>query len=74
MNSNDDEVLKRINHANSINCIKWNNNGNWLLSCARDQSIRMYDLRMVKEIQAFTGIDSEVEGNHQFSFRNKLIT
>jgi len=29
---------------------------------ARDQSIRMYDLRMVKEIQAFTGIDSEVEG------------
>jgi polyadenylation factor subunit 2 len=42
--------------------VKWNQNGNWLLSASRDQLVKLFDLRMMKEIQTFRGHNKEVTG------------
>ncbi len=35
--------------------VKWNrHNGNWLLTCSRDQLLKLYDVRMLKEVRRRT--------------------
>ncbi len=31
----------------------WNKNGNWLVSCSRDQTIKLYDIRTMKDMSTF---------------------
>ena len=31
-------------------CVKWNENGNWLLTASRDHIIKIYDIRAMKEM------------------------
>ncbi|CAN0450554.1 unnamed protein product, partial [Discosporangium mesarthrocarpum] len=33
--------------------VTWNKNGNWLLSCSRDQTIKLYDIRTMKDMVTF---------------------
>ncbi len=41
--------------------VKWNKcNGNWLLSCSRDQLIKLYDIRTMQEMATFKGHGKEV--------------
>jgi polyadenylation factor subunit 2 len=40
--------------------VKWNINGNWLISASRDQLLKLFDIRMMKEIQMFRGHKKEV--------------
>jgi polyadenylation factor subunit 2 len=47
-------------HKNSITDLKWNKNGNWLASTGRDQVIKLFDLRMMKEFMTFKGHTKEV--------------
>ena len=42
--------------------IEWNKNGNWLLTASRDQLVRVYDIRTMKELQTFKGHKKEVTG------------
>ena len=47
-------------HKNSINRLRFNQNGNWILSGSKDHTVKVSDIRMMKEIQIFKGHDSEV--------------
>lgn len=40
--------------------VQWNRNGNWLLTASRDHLIKLYDIRMMKEMQTFRGHKKEV--------------
>lgn len=33
--------------------VTWNKNGNWLVSCSRDQTIKLYDIRTMKDMCTF---------------------
>ncbi len=52
--------LFRYDHKNSVMAVQWNQNGNWLLTGARDHLIKLYDIRMMKEVQTFRGHKKEV--------------
>lgn len=47
-------------HKNSVMAVEWNKNGNWLLTGSRDHLIKLYDIRIMKEIQTFRGHKKEV--------------
>ncbi|KAF7634761.1 hypothetical protein Mgra_00005795 [Meloidogyne graminicola] len=42
-------------HKNSVMAVQWNKNGNWLLTGSRDHVIKLYDVRMMREVQTFRG-------------------
>nr|CAD2161696.1 unnamed protein product [Meloidogyne enterolobii] len=47
-------------HKNSVMAVQWNKNGNWLLTGSRDHVIKLYDVRMMREVQTFRGHKKEV--------------
>lgn len=52
--------------------LKWNKNGNWLLTASRDHLLKVFDIRNMKEeIQTFKGHKKEATGrwNHQMIFK-----
>lgn len=45
----------------ALTCLfRWNLNGNWLLTCSRDQLTKLFDIRTMKELQVFRGHRREV--------------
>ena len=40
-------ILSKFSHAHkaTVMCVKWNHNGNWLTSAARDHLIKIFDIR-----------------------------
>ena len=40
-------ILSKFSHAHkaTVICVKWNHNGNWLTSTARDHLIKIFDIR-----------------------------
>eukprot|EP00118_Oscarella_pearsei_P007491 m.37002 g.37002 ORF g.37002 m.37002 type:complete len:641 (+) comp32310_c0_seq2:80-2002(+) len=42
-------------HKSTVMTCKWNMNGNWLLTGARDHLLKLFDIRMMKEMQTFRG-------------------
>mmetsp|Transcript_76707 Transcript_76707/g.89128 ORF Transcript_76707/g.89128 Transcript_76707/m.89128 type:complete len:428 (+) Transcript_76707:33-1316(+) len=48
------------NHNKAVTNVRFNRNGNWLLSSSRDHRIKLYDIRMLKELQSFRGESTEV--------------
>jgi polyadenylation factor subunit 2 len=38
-------------HKNTVMNVAWNKNGNWLLSASRDQLVKLYDIRTMKEVR-----------------------
>jgi WD40 repeat protein len=47
-------------HKNTVTKVAWNNNGNWLLTASRDQLIKLYDIRTMREIVSLKGHNKEV--------------
>ena len=47
-------------HKNTVTKVAWNPNGNWLVTASRDQLIKLYDIRAMKEMQSMKGHDKEV--------------
>lgn len=56
-------VFCRHGHKNTVLDIKWNFNGKWLLTSGKDQSIKMYDIRKLEELQSFKGHKKDVTSN-----------
>lgn len=53
-------MINSHGHKNTILGLEWNKNGNWLLTGSRDQLVRVYDIRTMKELQTFKGHPKEV--------------
>ena len=50
-------------HKHTVMQLKWNRNGNWLLTASRDHLIKLFDIRNMKEeVQAFKGHKKEATG------------
>ncbi|GLH01550.1 Protein will die slowly [Gryllus bimaculatus] len=47
-------------HKSTVMDIKWNNNGNWLVTASRDHLLKLFDLRnLSQEVQTFRGHKKE---------------
>uniref|UniRef100_A0A0K0FUE8 WD_REPEATS_REGION domain-containing protein n=1 Tax=Strongyloides venezuelensis TaxID=75913 RepID=A0A0K0FUE8_STRVS len=53
-------LVTLFDHKNSVLSLKWNMNGNWLATGSRDHSVKLYDIRMMKEIYTFKAHKKEV--------------
>lgn len=42
---------------------RWNSNGNWLVTGSRDHLLKLFDIRMMKELQTFRGHKKEATGS-----------
>eukprot|EP00727_Mastigamoeba_balamuthi_P012289 m51a1_g7683 putative wd40 repeat-containing protein (478) ;mRNA; f:20522-22436 len=47
-------------HKGTVSRVRWNANGNWFLSCASDQLIKLFDIRAMREMVVFRGHKKEV--------------
>ena len=47
-------------HKNTINRLRFNRNGNWLLTASKDHSLKVIDIRVMKELQIFKSHEQEV--------------
>ena len=47
-------------HGQTINRVKWNKNGNWLLTASADRCIKAIDIRVMKEFCWFRSHEKEV--------------
>ncbi len=41
-------------HKNAVNDVRWNANGNWLLTGSSDKLVKLFDLRAMKELRTFS--------------------
>lgn len=53
-------VFLSQDHKSSVMAVQWNSNGNWLLTGGRDHLIKLYDIRIMKEMHTFRGHKKEV--------------
>ncbi len=56
--------------------VKWNQNGNWLLSASRDGSLKLWDVRSgssAKELAAFKGHTRDVLSVAWHPFHEELF-
>eukprot|EP00200_Dunaliella_tertiolecta_P011847 CAMPEP_0202375406 /NCGR_PEP_ID=MMETSP1127-20130417/6090_1 /ASSEMBLY_ACC=CAM_ASM_000462 /TAXON_ID=3047 /ORGANISM="Dunaliella tertiolecta, Strain CCMP1320" /LENGTH=521 /DNA_ID=CAMNT_0048972873 /DNA_START=382 /DNA_END=1947 /DNA_ORIENTATION=- len=54
-------VVTLHGHKNGIMQVKWNpNNANWLLTASRDQTLKIYDLRTLRELGTYQGHSRDV--------------
>lgn len=47
-------------HKSSVMAVEFNRNGNWLLTGGRDHLVKMYDIRMMKEMKTYRAHKKEV--------------
>lgn len=52
--------LSSHGHKNNIIDLKWNKNGNWMASVGRDQVVKLFDIRMMKEFASLKGHSKEI--------------
>lgn len=53
-------LLIRHAHKSTVMDLKWNDNGNWLITASRDHLLKLFDLRNLKEeVQVFRGHKKE---------------
>ena len=53
-------VLCSHAHKAAVTSVKWNQNGNWLLTSSRDHLIKLFDIRTMKELEVLKGHKSDV--------------
>jgi len=52
--------LDRHQHKNTIQALSWSPNGNLVASASRDQTVRVFDIRAMKEFRILKGHKKEV--------------
>lgn len=61
-------------HKSTVMDVKWNDNGNWLVTASRDHLLKLFDLRnLSQEVQTFRGHKKEASSvawhpNHEGLF------
>ena len=70
----DYNLIHRHAHKSTVMQIKWNLNGNWLLTASRDHLIKLFDIRMMKELQTFRGHRREATGKQTGIHQKSRIT
>lgn len=60
-------------HKNTVLQAKWNKNGNWLLTASRDQLLKLFDIRMMREFQTFKSHKREVTAAAWHPFDENLF-
>ena len=53
-------LLCRHAHKAAVTSVRWNRNGNWLLTASRDHLIKLYDIRTMTELEVLKGHKSDV--------------
>jgi len=54
-------------HKHTVMDVKWNRNGNWLLTASRDHLIKLFDVRSMKdEVIAFRGHKKEATSAYKY--------
>lgn len=48
------------NHTNSISKIRFSENGKYMLTCGKDQMIKLFDVRSMKVVQNYKGHGSDI--------------
>lgn len=55
--------------------VTWNKNGNWLVSCSRDQTIKLYDIRTMKDMATFkASLVCDAERHHRAAVVERTLT
>lgn len=53
-------LFYRHAHKSTVMDLKWNENGNWLITASRDHLLKLFDLRnLSQEVQTFRGHKKE---------------
>lgn len=52
--------VSRHQHKNTIQAVSWSPNGNLVASASRDQTVRVFDIRAMKEFRVLKGHKKEV--------------
>ena len=61
LNSRGDSFThNRHYHKNTIQALAWSPNGNLIASASRDQTVRVFDIRAMKEFRILKGHKKEV--------------
>ena len=47
-------------HHDSVTDVKWNRNGNWLLTSSRDSMVKLFDIRVMKDVHTYRAHKKEV--------------
>ena len=47
-------------HKNQVTCLRWNVNGNWFVTGCKDQTLKVHDVRTMREIECFKGHTRDV--------------
>ena len=55
-------VFLSHSHKAAVMSVKWNRNGNWLLTGSRDHLIKVYDIRAMKEMYTLKAHKKDVNG------------
>ena len=50
----------RHQHKNTVQALAWSPNGNFVASASRDQTVRVFDIRAMKELRVLKGHKKEV--------------
>lgn len=73
-------IWTRHPHKNTIQALSWSPNGNLVASASRDQSVRVFDIRAMKEFRVLKGHKKEVcctllgpAFSHPFSHNPQLL-
>lgn len=67
-------VSFRHAHKNTVMEVKWNLNGNWLLTASRDHLCKLFDIRNLKEeLQVFRGHKKEATGREMRCFLHTRV-
>lgn len=62
-------------HKATVMELKWNKNGNWLLTASRDHLLKVFDIRNMKEeIQTFKGHKKEATGRLNYRYIRIKLT
>ena len=61
----------RHTHKNAVQAVAWSPNGNLLASASRDQTVRVFDIRAMKEFRILKGHKKEVCCTSSFHFLQK---
>lgn len=54
------EICSMYNHTNSISKIRFSDDGKYMLTCGKDQMIKLFDVRSMKVVQNYKGHGSDI--------------